>query len=136
MEFGFTNDPQRYHTTIAFRDAAVRDGWSIQPTYQSLPVEHAATLEKDGFTIQILTLENGDTGKWKYRASFHIWGPDGLQITPSETYDWKAITTGQTTCNECGTTDVETKRFSFAGRACKPCLPGAGAKAAYPGWTR
>jgi hypothetical protein len=134
MEFGFTNDPQRYQAAIAFRDAAVHDGWSIRPTYQSLPVESAATLEKDDFTMQILTLENA--GKFKCRASIYIWAPDRLQITPPETYDWKAITAGQSTCNQCGATAIETKRFSFAGRACKPCLPGMREKTEYDGWTR
>ena len=135
MEFGFTNDPQRYQATIAFRDAAVRDGWSIRPTYQSLPVENAATLEKDGYLMQVLTLDQPE-GKWKYRASIHLWGPDGLQIKPSEVYDWSQITAGTRTCSACDATDVETKRFSFAGRACKPCLPGMRAETEYQGWTR
>jgi hypothetical protein len=135
MEFGFTNDPQRYQATIAYRDAAVQDGWSIRPTYASEPIEGAATLEKDGFTMQVLALQKTD-GKFKYQASIHIWGPDGLAIKPGETYNWSQITAGQKTCNECGATEVEPQQFSFAGRCCKPCLPRARAEYEREGWTR
>jgi hypothetical protein len=83
MEFGFTNDEQWYNAAIAYRNAAVHDGWSIRPTYEGHEsVERAATLEKDDFTIMILTRDptTSDIGKWKYEASIHIWGPDGLAI--------------------------------------------------------
>jgi len=37
-----------------WRDAAVADGWSIKPTYQSEVVEQAASLERDGFHAQVI----------------------------------------------------------------------------------
>ena len=102
----------------AFRDAAVADGWSIRPTYEgNEPVEFAATLDRDGYTMQIIT-------RPQYaKASIYIWGPDGLAIkTPAE-YSWSEIAHGVEKCNYCGAYSVKTERVGFAGRACAKCAP-------------
>jgi hypothetical protein len=122
--------PSNFDFTKAceFRDAAVKDGWLIEPTYEHESIDRAATLKKEGFFIQVITR----LGK---EASINIWGPDGMAINPPDTYSWAAISSGLCICNLCGKTDVETHRFSFAGRACLECLPAAKKKHEYPGWT-
>ena len=35
-----------------WRNAAVADGWSIEPTYEHEPQEHAFRLRRDGFVVQ------------------------------------------------------------------------------------
>jgi hypothetical protein len=34
-EFGFSNDAQWFNEIVAWREAAIKNGWSIEPTYQS-----------------------------------------------------------------------------------------------------
>jgi hypothetical protein len=74
-------------------------------------------------------------GKWAYEASISIWGPDGMAVGVPELYEWGAVKAGLRTCNACGKTDVETFRFSFAGRCCNDCIPAMRKKHEYPGWT-
>lgn len=135
-EFGFTNDPIWLQRAIAWRDAAMADGWSIQPTYESESSERASTLHKEGWTAQILTRDNSGLAplKYLYEASVNVWGPDGMGIIPPDVYDWEKIKAGLTTCNSCGKPGVETHRYSFAGRCCAECLPSMRKKHEYPGW--
>ena len=138
MRFGFTNRDEIFTAACAFRDAAVADGWSIKPTYQSEPVERASHLKKDGFMMSMLTRSEATgkmPGKWKYEADICIWGPDGLTIGAPEKYDFATIQAGMTTCNSCGKTGVETQRYSFAGRCCAACRPAMAKKHEYAGWT-
>jgi hypothetical protein len=137
MEFGFTNDEQRYREVCAFRDAAVADGWSIEPTYgRHEAVDRFATLRRDGFTMHAKArTKDKDWQKWKYEAEITIWGPDGMVLKPGATaYDWAAIQAAVRTCNLCGATDVDTERYGFAGRCCAGCLPSARSKYERPGW--
>ena len=125
-----------------FRDAAVADGWSIQPTYVSTPgnvnepQEQAASLEKDGFRMQVLARPSGCFPHLKKDSSvISIWGPDGLAIVPPEIYDFPEIKRGLEHCNNCGKNRVKTQRYSFAGRCCAECRPEMARAHEYSGWT-
>lgn len=121
----------------AWRDAAIADGWSIEPTYgASEPVERAARLRREGFSAQILTRlpVEGDRNQQYTDGSVHLWGPDGLAVNPGRTYDWAKLNAGLTTCSACKATDVPTERVGFAGRVCAACLPAQRRAIETPGW--
>ena len=139
MVFGFTNDDAKFQAVADWFDAAIADGWLAEQTYKHEPLERAARLRRDGFTAQILRRSEANgrkPGKWKYEAMVSLWGPDRLAINPPFPYDMTAIIAGLRTCNACGATDVETQRYSFAGRCCAECRPEMARKHEYPGWTR
>lgn len=120
-----------------WRDAAAADGWSIEPTYQTEPVDRAARLKHPkGYTGQILTRNDLTDVRAAPRveASVYLWGPDGLAVTAPRRYDFAKIEASAKTCANCKKTDVETVRYSFAGRCCKDCLPEMRAKHEKPGW--
>ena len=71
----------------------------------------------------------------KPEGSVSIWGPDSLAIAVPMPYSWDAIVAGARTCSACGKTDVDTQRFSFAGRCCAACLPEMRRQHERPGWT-
>ena len=131
-DFGFSNDLARLDAAKRYRDAAVADGWQIKPTYGDQ--ERESTLDRDGFSMMILTRGGTPNGKWKCEASVNIWGPDRLSIMPPDKYDWGAIVGNQTKCNACGKSGVETTRYSFAGRCCEACLPRMQREHEYNGW--
>lgn len=135
-DYGFTNDKERYDAAVAYRTAAIADGWNCEPTYgEHEAVERAARLTREGFVIQIISREK-NVGKWNYEASVSIWGPDGLQIEPPERYDWNQIVANLKRCNHCHKVVDTTQRYSFAGRCCDKCLPEMRRVHEYPGWTR
>jgi hypothetical protein len=110
-----------------WRDDAIVDGWSIEPSYPGHEhIERAARLQKAGYTASIITRED-----WH---SINIWGPDGLAIQVSIPYSMDAIILGMSVCSNCGTHGVDTVGFSFAGRCCYECLPEMRKKHEYPGW--
>ena len=118
-----------------FRDAAVNDNWSIEQTYNTESQDRAAKLRRDGFTMNIVTRDGRrDNVNW-VESAIHIWGPDDLVINPPINYDWGAIQKGLRTCNNCGKTNVETVRYSFAGRCCRACRPEMKRIHEQPGWT-
>lgn len=134
-QFGFTNDAAHVEAVRAFVQAAVADGWSIEPTYPTHEsVESAARLKRDGYVLMVLSRDRGETSRYRYEAKVSGWGPDGLSIRVPKTYSWDAITSEPTTCRHCGATGVETFRYSFAGRACPVCVPGLRAMYERPGW--
>ena len=126
-----------YDLAIQFRNAAVADGWEAKPTYENESIDRATSLTRDGFKMQIITRYDpkGKVG-FKYVTSVNLWGPDRLAIKPTKEYSWKAIIAGLRTCNHCEASDVETFRYSFAGRACEECLPALKAEHERPGWTK
>ncbi len=131
-QWGFTDDPKELERIIEFRDAAVRDGWAIQRTYPNHePIESAASLEKDGFKMMILSRP---TELHKFDANIHIWGPDRLAIKIPDGYSWESIKDGLGVCGFCGKTKVETRGVAFANRVCEECYPEAKKKLEYPGW--
>jgi len=135
-EFGFTNNKIWYERAVAWREAAVADGWSIRPTYEKHePVERAAQLMKEGFACQILTRDNStEKRKYAFEATVNVWAPDGMSILVPDVYDWQAIKAAVRTCSACGASDVDVHRYSFAGRCCEKCLPELKAKYEKPGW--
>lgn len=132
-EFGFTNDPSDLNAVVAWREAAVKDGWSIQPTFYTEPVESHASLYKEGFQAHVKARIK-TKGKWKYEAQVCLWGPDRLAVRVPKIYDWEKIVVGLKTCNVCGAIG-ETFQYSFAGRCCENCLPDMKKKHEYNGWT-
>lgn len=105
----------------AWREDAMADGWSCEATYGHEPVESAFTMQREGFVA--MGLARQETKTMLAGGKINLWGPDGLAIEPPETYDWEAITSGLRTCANCGATDVDTQRYSFAGRCCAKCRP-------------
>jgi hypothetical protein len=120
----------------AWRDAAIADGWAAEPMYTSEPLERAARLSKLGFVAQIITRVPMPGDRYAtHAAHVHVWGPDGLAITPPNVYSWLAVVNGVRTCSACGATDIDTQRVGFAGRVCAACLPAERARVERPGWT-
>ena len=134
--FGFTNDKKVYDRIVGFYKAAVDDGWNHAPLYRKLePESSAAKLNKDGYVMQIIMRDNTEKkSAHTYEAQVAIWGPDNLAVRPPQTYSMDDITKGIRTCNNCGKTDVDTVRYSFAGRCCNECFPAMRERHEQPGW--
>lgn len=139
------DNKQSYDRVVEFRRALLADGWTVEATYKSEPVESASTCKKDGFVISLLSrdwLETKQHYPWyknaqpkrRYECSINIWGPDSLAIEPPETYDFAFIRRGLRTCNNCKREDVDTYRYSFAGRCCVDCLAEMQRIHEFPGW--
>ncbi len=126
-----------YKRAVAWRDAALADGWTSKPTYDKEAEERASTLTKDNFEAQLIT-RTPEPKPWnshpKHEGNVNIWGPDHLAIDITLLYDWQYIVTGLRRCLNCKTENVETQRVSFAGRVCRICLPAMQKKHEYPGW--
>lgn len=133
-EFGFTNEAAEFERVQTFKRACLSDGWTIAATYQHESIERAFKLTKDGFLIQGLTRTNEPDKKWRYEASLSCWGPDSLAISLPDTYDFESIKIGVRACDACDASDVDTHRYSFAGRCCAKCLPEMKRKHERPGW--
>jgi hypothetical protein len=134
-QFGLTNDEQEIDEVSAFREAAIADGWEAKPGSAGELIESYAYLTKDGFTMHVLARRQ-EGMKFKFQASVNIWGPDGLAIQlTGPIYDWESIKAGLRRCAECGKEDVDTQRYSFAGRCCADCRPELAKKHEYTGWT-
>lgn len=112
---------------------AIADGWESSPTYEQEDENRARTLTRDGFQVQVISRDEVAPLK----SSFDIsgWSPDGLVIAIPMPYSWERVQAAVRRCNLCGAENVETRRYSFAGRCCQACLPKAREKPEYPGWT-
>ena len=120
------NNIARLQHAQKFRDDAVKDGWSIKPTYDHESVESASSLSKDGFVMMVLT-RTCDLNKYTdvknlYEAKISIWGPDDLSIEVPDHYDMGLIKKEMHKCHHCKKYVDETFRYSFAGGCCKDCL--------------
>jgi hypothetical protein len=134
-EFGLTNDEQEINEVSAFREAAIADGWEAQPGSAAELIEDYAHLSKEGFKMHTMSRRLVNS-KFKFQASVHIWGPDGWAIgLLGPIYNWDEIKAGVRRCNECGAEDVETERYSFAGRCCAGCRPKMAAQHERGNWT-
>ena len=101
-----TNNIEHLQQVQKFRDDAVKDGWSIKPTYPPHEsVESASSLSKDGFSMLILTrthdLKLYPNVNNLYEVEISIWGPDRLAIEPPREYDMQKIIDGMRFCKHC-----------------------------------
>lgn len=134
-EYGFTNNEDRLKGAQQFRDDAERDGWVKTATYGSESIERTSSLSRDGFKMMVLTRDNSADGRGKkYEAAVHLWGPDRLSIPTPRFYDFNELVRLTRVCTKCKAEDVETERYSFAGRCCSACLPKMKAATEQPGW--
>jgi hypothetical protein len=134
-EYGFTNNEDRLRGAQQFRDDAERDGWVKTPTYGTESVERASSLSKDGFKMLILTRDNSADGRGKkYEATVNIWAPDRLSVNTPQFYDFNELVRRTRVCSKCNAKDVDTERYSFAGRCCSACLPAMRTATEQPGW--
>lgn len=138
-----------------WRDAAIADGWAMRPTYAGEEMHNACTLEREGYSAQILTRGNrlpkdeDDRDSRLGGGEVHCWAPDTLQIKVPLVYPgWQYFLDAVVTCPHChrgpnrwffGSTEgniapVVTKRYHFAGRACDECRPALRAATETPGW--
>lgn len=152
-----------------WRDAAIADGWTFNPTYAHEDVNRAMTLQillasglKIGttslnrlFKTHVISRPNVLEGKdWSLGdGTINVFGPDDLQIKVPLIYPGKQyFVDALVTCQYCGngpnrhyfkdpaTGDydlchpVATYRFSFAGRACRQCIPELQKVHERPGW--
>lgn len=122
------------NTALAWKQAAIQDGWVVSPTYRFESVETAATLNKDGFHASVITRPQSRNLNPCGRVS--VWGPDGLCIELSKEYNWEQIKSGVTTCPYCKATGVATERVGFAGRCCATCLAMVRPQVEFAGWDR
>ena len=134
-DFGFTTDARLLKAAEQFRDAASADGWGMRATYGSESIDRASTLWRGRWSMMILTRNNESDGRGKkYEASVHIWAHDRLAVEVPEFYDFAELQRRTRVCSNCKAEDVETQRFSFAGRCCEACLPKMRAATEQPGW--
>lgn len=135
-EFGFTNDRAELDAAHAWRVAAIADGWKAKPTYdKNEPLERHATLSKDGFVAHVKARDDTEKKyRHRYEAGVHVWAPDGLSVRAPTIYDFAAIKAGVRHCVNCGKDDVDTQRYSFAGRCCADCVQPLRAKYERSGW--
>lgn len=133
-EFGFTKDVGHIALATAYREAAVADGWSCAQISNE-PIERWAKLSKDGYVMHVMARKLEGNRKWAAEVQVCIWGPDGMVIKPPDTYDWQKITAGLRHCNNCDADDVDTQRYSFAGRCCAKCIDEMRRTHERPGWT-
>lgn len=111
------------NTAKQFRLDAIADGWHAKPTYDNRSLDHASTLERAGFRIQVSFLD-----------TLAGWGPDGLQIQIREPYTtWADFLAHALDCLSCQKPNSR-EQYSFAGRCCKACLPEMRQKHEQPGW--
>lgn len=139
----YSNDIRDHEAAVAWRTAALADGWTMESVYKTEPMESYARIRKEGYSGHVCARVTEEmkaryshyVSKWKYNSEISLWGPDNLAIEAPAVYSWDAITQGTKTCSECGKTNVETTRVAFANRVCLSCLPASRAKHEVGNWT-
>lgn len=132
-EWGYTNSDEHIEAVRQFVKDAIADEWLQEKYYDSETLDQSCKLYKNGFEVSVLT-RNLNGSRWKYQASINAWADDGLAIRLPLRYDWKVFENAKTTCNICLATNVQTQRYSFAGRCCENCISDARKEHEYPGW--
>lgn len=128
FDFGITTDPEVAQAAREFRLAALADGWHSEPIVQSSePPEvrdHLYRGHKDKrWTLHILVRDEGSNtdGDNVWTVNVSAWAPDGLSVLLPVVYEANVIRANVRRCNVCEAEDVDTTRYSFAGRCCEPC---------------
>lgn len=139
----FTNDPKEMERVVAWREAAIADGWSCRATYEGHEaMERAATLDHPwGYHAMILSRDNAgkSPGKFRYEVGVYLWDAlkFGIAIKTPRVYSLEAIQRAERTCPECGN-EYESKavmrRVAFANRCCANCYGALKAKLETRGW--
>jgi hypothetical protein len=133
-----TRRKEQVEQAVAWREAAVADGWAIEPTYPgSEGTDRAAKLKRDGWVAMILTRTPVEGDRWRdhYEGAVHVWGPDRMAVVPGAAYSWDRLRAGLRHCAYCNADDVDTQCVGFAGRTCSKCLPEQRRQQEFPGWT-
>lgn len=133
-DFGFTNDQAQFDAAVAWRVAAIADGWAAEASYDGEPMESACRLTRDGFVAHVLARTNKPGGRWKFTAKVDAWGPDRMAVRSPMVYDWGKLLQGTQHCKYCGADGVDTQRVGFAGRCCAACIVRERARIERPGW--
>lgn len=130
--------------TSVWRECALADGWSLEPTYgDHEAAESHGTIKIDtrigmfkGHVDARPNRRGEDQRNWMLGSGeVTIWGPDGLQIRVPLIYPGiEALIAATRHCNNCHADDVDTQRYSFAGRCCTKCRPEMARVHERPGW--
>ena len=108
----------------AWREAALNDGWTGEPTYEREPIEHAARLtHPDGWVVQILSRPVPAADGRLPCPEVTVWAPDKAQVKVPPVYDFRVLQANARICMECGAEDVDTAQYAFATRCCGVCGP-------------
>lgn len=122
----------------AWREAAIADGWDVEPLYDCEEVERAAKLTKQGWVIFVFARTPEPGHKWKTNTQCEVaaWGPDRLHVDTPDVYDPQVLECGLRHCGRCNRDNVDVTRVGFAGRYCHDCVPEERKVQEFPGWTR
>lgn len=134
LPYNHTLAKKKLEKIRAFRDAAVADGWVIEPLYKVESVENAAKLTTGKWVMHVYTRAHTESSM-RIDTSISIWGPDQLQVEPPDVYDMDEIKRRLRRCNYCTCDNLDVQRVGFAGRCCRECLPAMRKKYEFPGWT-
>lgn len=110
-----------------WREAAMRDGWDAHPLYKNESIEQATKLTNGDWVAHVIDRET--------YQSVSVWGPDRLQICVPANYNMLSLERRLRHCTVCDATNVDTQRYSFAGRCCAECRPEMARFYEFPGWT-
>jgi hypothetical protein len=124
---------------VAWRAAAIADGWEHTATYGLEPIERACRLKREGFLVSILTREPWEGNKSipatkSTEYSINAWGPDGLSLKITALYSFEDLKRNLLLCGECGKYSVSTSRVAFVNRVCPKCIVAARKKYETKGW--
>lgn len=112
---------------IAWREAALADGWTHEPIYKNEAEETAMQLDKEGFHAQVYLRENPSD------FCLAVWGPDRLAIEPPVVYNFEGIKRLVNVCEKCSK-EGPTVRLAFANRVCPDCRKKFAPTYEAPGW--
>ena len=115
----------------------INDDYNLDSIYIVVPVPEFQSIEKENFLGILIGLYNNDISTWiatrNYRSSYGT-GTYSYDDSVKDIVDKSIKNAG--ICNFCkkpvGLANLS--RVSFAGKACKDCLPGAKEKLEFRGW--
>lgn len=111
---------------LAWYNAAINDGWSVD--------DNSGMGNVTDLVNSFIVLRKDDWAAHCGQRMIRVWGPDRLQIVVPAIYNMDALQNALRQCENCGATDVDTVRYSFAGRCCQNCLPEMRRIHEFAGW--